>query len=166
MKMTSLQDLFVEELRDVYNAEKQILKALPKMARTAESTDLKEAFESHLEETQHQVERLEQVFEQMGARARGKTCAAMEGMIEEGKDLMSEDAEAEVMDAGLIGAAQKVEHYEIATYGTLVTWARQLGHSKAARLLEETLNEEKAADQKLTRIAEAWVNRQAAAPTA
>ncbi len=159
--MKSLQDLFVDQLKDLYNAENQLVKALPKVAKTAKNPELKKAVEEHLEETKGHVTRLEKVFEEIETRARGKTCAAMEGLIAEAKELMAEKPEAEVHDAGLIGAAQKVEHYEIAGYGTLKTWARQLGMEKVARLLEETLEEEKAADQKLTEIAENMVNMQA-----
>jgi len=159
--MKSLHDLFVDQLKDLYNAENQLVKALPKVAKTATNPQLKKAVEAHLEETKHHVERLEQVFEEVNTRARGKTCVAMEGLIAEAKELMGEKPEAAVLDAGLIGAAQKVEHYEIASYGTLKTWARQLGLAKAAKLLEETLEEEKAADQKLTEVAEGMVNLQA-----
>jgi len=157
-----MQDLFVEQLRDVYNAENQIVKALPKMVRTASSEELRNAFEEHLEQTKGQVERLEEVFQQLGLRARGTKCAGMEGLIEEAKEMMSEDYEESVMDAALIAAAQKVEHYEIAIYGTLRTWARRLGHDDVAELLQETLNEEGEADQKLTEIAESMVNVEAA----
>jgi ferritin-like metal-binding protein YciE len=164
MKMATLEDLFVNELRDLYNAENQMVKALPKMAKAASSPEIRQGFEEHLEQTRHHVERLEQVFEQLGAKARGKKCQAMEGLIEEGKELMSEDAEPPVMDAGLIAAAQKVEHYEIAGYGTVRTWAEHLGHHEAAELLRQTLDEEKQTDQKLTRLAEQMVNQEAASP--
>jgi ferritin-like metal-binding protein YciE len=153
-KMKSLQDLFVEQLRDLYYAEKQILKALPKMSKKASSSELKKAFENHLHETENQVERLERVFEKLEMTARGKTCPAMDGLIDEGKEMMSEDAEASVMDAGLIAAAQKVEHYEIASYGTLRTYAKMLGYNKIAELLQETLDEESKTDKKLTQLAE------------
>src|SRR5262249_44590673 len=153
------EDLFVNELRDLYNAENQLVKALPKMAKSASSPELRQGFEEHLEQTRHHVERLEQVFEQLGTKARGKKCQAMEGLIDEGKDLMDEDAEPPVMDAGLIAAAQKVEHYEIAGYGTVRTWAEHLGHHEAAELLQQTLDEEKQTDQKLTRLAEQMVNQ-------
>ncbi len=152
--MKSLHDLFVQELRDLYSAESQLVKALPKMARAASAPELKAAFQEHLEQTRGQVERLERVFEELGVRAKGKKCKAMEGLIEEGKELLEEDAEPAVLDAGLICAAQKVEHYEIAGYGTVRTWARQLGFEKAADLLQETLDEESATDEKLTQIAE------------
>lgn len=157
MSLNTLDNLFLNELKDVLDAEKRIVKALPKMAKAASNDDLREALESHLEETHKQVERLEEVFKQLEKPARGKKCQAMEGLIEEGKELMEEmeeEAEPGVSDAGLICAAQKVEHYEIASYGTLVTWAKMLGYEKAARLLEKTLSEEKAADQKLTEIAQ------------
>lgn len=154
MRLNTLDDLFMDELKDIYDAEKRITKALPKMAKAADSDDLKEALESHLEETQEQVERLEQIFRHLEKPARGKKCQAMEGLIEEGKDLMEEDADPPVADAGLICAAQKVEHYEIAAYGTLITWAKILGYEKVTALLEKTLAEEKAADDKLTGIAQ------------
>ena len=154
MSLETLTDLFVHELRDVLDAEKQILKALPKMAKTAASDDLKAAFEEHLEVTQKQVERLEEVFKLLDKPARGKKCLATAGLLEEASELMKEDAAPEVMDAALIGAAQKVEHYEIAAYGTLATYAKQLGMEDAAALLEATLEEEKAADEKLSELAE------------
>jgi ferritin-like metal-binding protein YciE len=153
-KMKSLQDLFVEQLRDLYYAEKQIIKALPKMAKKATSGELKKAFETHLHETEDQVERLERVFEKLEMTARGKTCPAMDGLIDEGKEIMTEDAEPSVMDAGLIAAAQKVEHYEIASYGTLRTYAKMLGYNKIADLLQETLDEEGNTDKKLSQLAE------------
>lgn len=158
MKLKSLEDLFVEELRDVYHAENQLVKALPKMAKAATTPDLKTGFEQHLKETKGQVGRLEKAFKKLGLAVRGKKCMAMEGLIEEGKELIEEDAEDSVKDAGLIAAAQKVEHYEIATYGTLVTWGEQLSHSDVAALLQETLDEEKATNEKLTELAEGMVN--------
>lgn len=154
MKGTNLQDLLVEQLKDLYNAEQQMVKALPKMAKAAGSEDLRNAFEEHLEQTKGHVERLEQAFEQLGLPARGKKCAAMEGLIEEGKELIAEGLPENVQDAGLIGAAQKVEHYEIAAYGTARTHAELLGHSKVADLLEQTLEEEKQTDEKLTELSE------------
>lgn len=160
MSMKSLEDAFHEELRDVLSAERQITRALRKMARKASSEELVAAFEAHLEETEGQIERLEKVFESIDRKPRAKHCDAMSGLIEEGKEIMDEDAEPEVKDAMLIAAAQKVEHYEIATYGTLVTWAKMLGLDKAASLLEETLQEEKQTDEKLTVCAEV-VNKQA-----
>ncbi len=153
MKMEDLKDLFVEELKDLYSAENQITKALPKMVKTASSPDLKQGFELHLEQTKGQIARLEQIFEELGESPKGKKCHGMEGLLEEGKELMEEDAEPEVLDAGLISAAQRVEHYEIAAYGTVKTYAELLGMSKAAKLLAETLNEEKDTDQKLTGLA-------------
>lgn len=162
MQMNHLQELLIEDLKDLYNAEQQLLKALPKMAKKASSPDLKAAFETHTKETQGQIKRLEQVFESFGATAKGKTCHAMKGLIEEGKELMSEDAEPDVLDAGLIGAAQKVEHYEIASYGTVRTYARLLGNEEAARLLQQTLDEEGQTDKKLTALAESHINVEAA----
>jgi ferritin-like metal-binding protein YciE len=153
MKMEDLKDLFVDELKDIYSAENQITKALPKMAKTAKSPELKKGFELHLEQTREQIARLERIFEELGETPRGKKCHGMEGLLEEGKELMGEDAEPEVMDAGLISAAQRVEHYEIAAYGTVKTYAELLGMSKAAKLLDETLKEEKDTDQKLTGLA-------------
>jgi ferritin-like metal-binding protein YciE len=163
MKLKTLNDLFVDQLKDLYSAENQLLKALPKMAKAAESEELRDAFTAHLEETKGQVERLEKIFSGLDVSPRGKKCKAMEGLIEEGKELIEEDAEPNVKDAGLIGAAQKVEHYEIAAYGTARTIAQQLGHDDYADLLQETLDEEGAADQKLTDIAESSVNAEAEA---
>jgi ferritin-like metal-binding protein YciE len=161
MKMKSLQDLLVEELKDLYSAENQLVKALPKMARAASSVDLRAGFEEHLEQTRGQAERLERICEQLGVTPRGKKCVAMEGLIEEGKELMQEDMEPAVLDAALIAAAQKVEHYEIAAYGTAREWAEQLGLDDAAELLQETLDEEKATDEKLTELARQKVNQEA-----
>jgi ferritin-like metal-binding protein YciE len=158
MAAHTLEDLLVETLRDTYNAEKQLIKALPKMAKASTSDELRTAFEQHLEVTRAQVTRLERVFKELGVPVRGKHCVAMEGLIEEGKELIEEDHDPEVMDAGLIAAAQKVEHYEIAAYGTVRTWAEMLGHSKAAQLLQETLNEEAEADEKLSQLAMTTVN--------
>ncbi len=163
MKMTTLQDLFVKELRDLYSAENQIIKALPKMAKAASADDLRAGFEEHLEQTKQHVERLEQIFEKLGVRAAGKKCKAMEGLIEEGKELMNMDAEPAVLDAALIAAAQKVEHYEMAGYGCARTWARQLEDHDAADLLQQTLDEEGETDKKLTELAERMVNMEAAA---
>ena len=160
-KMKSLEDLFVHELKDLYSAEKQILKALPKMAKAASNEELKQAFELHLQETEGQVDRLEQVFEELGISSRGHKCHAMEGLIEEGKEIMESDADPEVMDAALIAAAQRVEHYEIAGYGCARTYAQQLGHNEAARLLQQTLEEEGNTDHKLTQIAMERVNQEA-----
>ena len=158
MKLHSLEDLFVEQLRDMFDAEKQLVKALPKMAKAASTDELRHAFEEHLEQTRGHVERLERVFEACGKKARGKTCEAMEGLIEEGADMIDAEADDQVRDAGLIAAAQRVEHYEMAVYGCLHTWARQMDNHTVADLLEQTLNEEKEADQKLTHIAEGMVN--------
>jgi ferritin-like metal-binding protein YciE len=162
MALESLNDLFIDELRDVLSAEKQLVKALPKMAKASSSPLLKKGFEKHLAQTEKQVQRLEQVFKSIGETARAKTCKAMEGLIEEGAEVIEEKAEPDVKDAALIAAAQKVEHYEIATYGTLVTWAKLLDHTKAATLLGQTLEEEKATDEKLSELAESFVNERAA----
>ena len=158
----TLHDAFLDELRDVYDAEKQITKALPKMVKAASSTDLQNAFEAHLEETRGHVDRLEQVFESLDERARGKHCDGIAGILDEGKSAMEEDFEDTAMDAVLIASAQRVEHYEMAAYGSLVAWAEAMGHTKAASLLQQTLKEEKMADEKLTSIAEGGINRQAA----
>ena len=152
MAAENLQELFVEELRDVYDAEKQITKALPKMARAVESDELRAAFEEHLDITRMQINRLEEVFKSLGLAARGKTCDGMKGLLEEGQSHM-EELDGSTLDAALIGAAQRVEHYEIAAYGTLATWADLLGHQDAKDLLGQTLEEEKEADEKLTGIA-------------
>jgi ferritin-like metal-binding protein YciE len=153
MPVKTVQDLFVEELRDIYHAEKQILKALPRMAKAATHPELRQAFELHLEQTRGQVERLEQVFDELDVAKRGKRCEAMEGLIEEARSTMEEIEDKNVLDVGMIINAQKVEHYEIAGYGSLVALARQLKHDKVVSLLEETLNEEKATDQKLNEVA-------------
>jgi ferritin-like metal-binding protein YciE len=163
MKLDSLQKLYLEELRDIHNAENQLLKALPKMAKAANSEELKQALEDHLEETQGHVERLDEIFEGLGESAKGKTCQAMKGLIEEGSEILSEKGEESVLDAGIIAAAQKVEHYEMATYGTLRTWANLLGQDEAAELLQETLDEEGDADQRLNELAEEIVNPEALA---
>ncbi|HEV3117072.1 MAG TPA: ferritin-like domain-containing protein [Gemmataceae bacterium] len=162
MKLNSLEDLLVEELRDLYSAENQIIKALPKMAKTASNPELQQGFQEHLKQTKGHAQRLEQVCESLNVSPKGKKCRAMEGLLEEGKETMSEDAEPEVMDAALIAAAQRVEHYEIAGYGCARTFARQLGHEEAANLLQQTLDEEAETDKKLTQIAESMVNLQAA----
>jgi ferritin-like metal-binding protein YciE len=161
MKMHSLNDLFVDLLRDMYDMETQITKALPKMAKAASSPELRAGFEEHLEQTKQQIERLMQVFEQCDLTPRRKSCSGMEGIIEEGKELRSSGAEGAVLDAGLIAVAQKVEHYEMACYGTARTWAKQLGKHDCAQLLQETLDEEKATDQKLNHLTESMVNQQA-----
>jgi ferritin-like metal-binding protein YciE len=157
-----LEELLVEELRDLYSAENQIIRSLPKMAKAAGSPELKRAFERHLEETRRQVERLEQIGEALEVRLTGKKCKGIEGVIEEGKELMQEDLDTPALDAGLIGAAQKVEHYEIAAYGTARTHASMLGYNKAAKLLQQTLDEEGATDKKLTQLAESIINVEAA----
>ena len=156
-----LQELLVDELKDLYSAENQIIKALPKMAKAASSPELKRAFERHLEETKRQVERLDQIGEALDVRMTGKKCKGMEGLIEEGKEIMSEDLEDNALDAGLIGAAQKVEHYEIAAYGTARAHANMLGLNKIAKLLQQTLDEEGATDKKLTQLAESIINVEA-----
>jgi ferritin-like metal-binding protein YciE len=153
MSISNLHDALVEEMRDILNGEKQITKALKQMAKNASSAQLREAFEEHLSQTEGQVERLEQAFEALDLKPRGKHCHGIEGLIEEGKKLLEEDAEPEVCDAMLIAAAQKVEHYEIATYGTLCTWAELLGLDEVANLLKENLAEEKETDEKLSQLA-------------
>ena len=154
MPKSSLQDLYVEELRDLYNAETQLVKALPKMAKTAANDQLRQAFEEHLRQTSEHVSRLEQIFEQLGEKASGKRCVGMEGLVKEGSETMKEDYTGEVKDAAIIGAAQKVEHYEVAGYGTVRAFAELLGEDEHATLLEQTLEEEKQADEKLTQLAE------------
>jgi ferritin-like metal-binding protein YciE len=161
MKLRSLEDLFVAELRDLYSAENQIIKALPKMAKAASSEELKNAFREHLEQTRGHAERLEQIFEQLDMNPKGKKCKGMEGLIEEGKEMMEEAEESSVCDAALIAAAQHVEHYEMAGYGCARTYAQQLGNEEAARLLQQTLAEEKETDEKLTRLAEEMINAEA-----
>ena len=161
--LNSLQDLLVAQLEDLYDAENQLVEALPKMAKTAASKQLKAAFESHWEETKNHVKRLEQCFKSLGKTAKGKTCQAMKGLVKEGSEMISEWGSDEVRDAGLIAAAQRVEHYEIAGYGCVRTWARQLGKEEVVRLLDQTEKEEKACDQKLNSIAESLVNPKAQA---
>jgi len=153
MELGSLRDLFVEELKDLYSAENQILKALPRMIKKASSRQLKSGFEQHLKETQGHVERLDKIFQELDESPRGKKCKGMEGIIADGKELMSQDAEPQVMDAGLISAAQHMEHYEIAGYGAVRTYADLLGHSNMVDLLQSTLDEEKTTDEKLTQVA-------------
>ena len=162
MTVKTVQDLFLEELRDIYHAEKQILRALPKMAKQASHPELKQALEQHVEETRGQVERIEQVFEMLGKRASGKTCEAINGILEEGESVMEDFGESEAADAAILAAAQAVEHYEIVRYGTLKTWAQELGMQDAVRLIDQNLQEEKKTDQLLTQLAEARVNRKAA----
>jgi ferritin-like metal-binding protein YciE len=158
----TLHDVFIDELRDAYDAEKQLIRALPKMAKAASASDLRTAFETHLGETRGHVERLERVFASLGEKARGIHCDGIAGIIEEGKSIMEEDFTDTTMDACLIAGGQRAEHYEIAAYGTLVAWARVMGHTEAATLLDEILGEEKAADEKLTALAEGGINQQAA----
>jgi ferritin-like metal-binding protein YciE len=158
MPLETLEDLFVVELKDLYSAEKQLVKALPKMAKAASSPKLRKGFEDHLKQTKKQVERLEEVFEELGVKPRGAKCEAMEGLIEEGKRMMKEDAEGAVMDAALIAAAQRVEHYEIAGYGTVRTFANMLGLKDIERLLQQTLDEESETNEKLSKLAESEVN--------
>lgn len=160
--MKSLQDLFINLLKDMYYAEKQILRALPKMAKKADSDELRQAFEHHLKETEGQIERLEQVFALCDVKPAGKTCPAIKGIIEEGEEDMRDAKEPDVLDAGMIADAQAVEHYEIARYGTLIAWAKQLGLNDAASLLDQTLQQEYNADRLLTELAEGRLNRQAA----
>ena len=161
--MDSLEKLFEESVRDIYYAEKKILKALPKMAKKASSSKLAQAFEAHIAETEGQVERLEQVFELIGKAARGKTCPAIDGILEEGEEIMKEAENDTVRDAGMLAAAQAVEHYEITRYGTLKSWAGKLGMTEAAKLLDASLKEEKATDLKLTDLAESEINVEAEA---
>jgi ferritin-like metal-binding protein YciE len=159
----TLHDAFIDELRDVYHAERQITKALPKMIKATSSDELRQAFENHLEETKAQISRLEEVFQSLDEPVKAKKCDGMAGIIEEGKSAMEEDFDDNTMDAALIASAQRVEHYEMAAYGTLVAWAEAMGHTEAAELLQTTLDEEKAADEKLTELADGGINREAAA---
>jgi ferritin-like metal-binding protein YciE len=163
MKLNTLHDLLVEELKDLHSAESQLIRALPKMAAAASSDELRDAFEAHLEETHHQLERLDQIFERLELKAGRKKCKAMEGLIEEGKDTIAEDAEPMVHDAALIAAAQRIEHYEIAGYGCARAFAMMLGDQETANLLDESLQEEAAADEKLTEVALSGINQRAAA---
>src|SRR6188768_1177422 len=158
----TLHDAFIDELRDTYDAEKQLTKALAKLAKASSNPKLRQAFESHLEETQGQIERLEQVFKSIDEKARGKHCDGIAGIIEEGKSIMDEDFDETTMDACLIAAGQRAEHYEMAAYGTLVAWAQAMGHTEAAKLLQQTLDEEKAADKKLSGLDRKSVNQSAA----
>lgn len=158
----TLHDAFLDELRDTYDAEKQLTKALPKLAKAATSSNLRSAFESHLEETRGHVDRLERVFESLEEKPRGKHCEGIAGIIEEGKNIMGEEFDEATMDACLIAAGQRAEHYEMAAYGTLIAWAQSMGHSEAATLLQQNLNEEKAADKKLSSLAEGGINQSAA----
>jgi len=154
MKATTLKDVYVDELRDLYNAEQQLIKALPKMAKAATSEDLRQGFEEHLEQTKGHARRLEQIFEALGESVKGKKCKGMEGIVTDGAEVIAEDYEGAAMDAAIISAAQRVEHYEIAGYGSVHAYATILGETEAANLLERTLNEEKETDQKLTDLSE------------
>jgi len=158
----SFDKLYIEQLRDIYNAEKQLVRVLPKMAKAASSDELRSALEEHLEQTRHHVERVEGILDDLGKSPSGKSCKGMSGIIDEGQEILNEDFEPDVLDAGIIAAAQKVEHYEIATYGTLRTFAEMKGDQKAAQMLQETLDEEYEADKTLTRLAESHVNMNAA----
>jgi ferritin-like metal-binding protein YciE len=162
MKLRSLHDLYVEELKDLYSAESQLVTALKKMAKAASAPELNKAFTDHLKETEGQVQRLETIFEKLGSSPKGKKCKAMEGLIEEGKETISEDADPSIKDAALIAAAQRVEHYEMAGYGCARTYAHLLGEADAAQLLQETLDEEGAANEKLTKLSETVINPEAA----
>jgi ferritin-like metal-binding protein YciE len=160
--MKKLEDLFLHMLKDVYHAEKQAVRAMAKMIKSVESAELRQAFETHRVETEGQVKRLEQVFELMGKKPRGETCEAIQGLVEEAKEVMEEAEDADVMDAGILAAAQAIEHYEIARYGTMRAWAEELGMTEAAQLLQQTLDEEKKTDKLLSEIAIARINREAA----
>ena len=165
MKLGTLEQLYISELRDLYSAENQLLKALPKMAKGASSNELKEAFEKHLEQTRGHAERLEQIFQQLDESPKGKTCHGMKGLIEEGSEILKEDGEDSVLDAGIIVAAQKVEHYEIASYGSVRTFANLLNQEEAAKLLQSTLDEESETNEILNRLAEGVVNPEALSET-
>lgn len=160
-KLTSLQDLLIEQLQDLYDAEHQLTDALPKMAQAAQNRELQEAFRAHLDETEGHIRRLEQVFQMVGVQAKRKSCKAMKGLIEEGSEMMEQDAEPDVQDAALIAAGNRIEHYEIAGYGTVRTFTNQLGYSEASELLYQTLDEEYEADEKLTQLANNRINQQA-----
>jgi ferritin-like metal-binding protein YciE len=158
MKLDDLRALYIEQMQDLYSAETQLIEALPLMAKAAKSKQLKSAFETHLTQTQEHVRRLEQIFERMGEKAKGKKCKGMEGLIKEGNEMIKEDADPDVLDAGLIAAANRIEHYEIAGYGTVRTYAQMLGENEAARILQTTLDEEGQTDQQLTALAETKIN--------
>jgi ferritin-like metal-binding protein YciE len=158
MSLATLHDLMIHELKDLYSAERQLVAALPKMAKAATSDELRSALEKHLGETEEQVARIEQIMDSFGESPRGQKCHGMEGLVEEGKSMLKEDADPDVMDAGIIVAAQKVEHYEIATYGAVCEYARMMGHTEALRLLQQTLEEEKKADETLNKLAEGGIN--------
>ena len=164
MKIRSMQDLLVDQLRDLFGAEKHMLKALTKMAKAAGNPALRQALQEHRQQTEEQVERLERAFEHLGVAARKKRCAGVEGIVEEGEELMEADAEPDLLDAALIAVAQKVEHYEMAGYGTLRTWARQVGDEQTSKLLQQTLDEEGKTDKLLTQLAESTINIEAAQP--
>ncbi len=161
MELDTLKDLYIEELKDLYSAERQLVKALPKLIRATKQPELKAAFKTHLQQTEEHARRLEEICKELGVSPRGKKCVGMEGLIEEGKELISEEPDDDVLDAGLISAAQHVEHYEIAGYGTVRTYARQLGYESQAQLLQQTLNEEGETDHLLTDLAEARINLEA-----
>jgi ferritin-like metal-binding protein YciE len=165
VKLDTLRKLYLEELRDIYNAEQQLVKTLPKMAKAASAEELKEALQDHLEETKGHLERIDEIFNDLDESPKGKTCQAMKGLVEEGSEILETKGEESVIDAGIIAAAQKVEHYEIATYGTLRTWADLLGESDAADLLQQTLDEEGDADKRLNELAEEIVNPEALSET-
>ena len=158
MEHQALKELYIDELKDIYNAENQLVKALPKMAKAANSEELRTGFEAHLEQTRGHVQRLEQIFKELGEKPSGKKCKGMEGLVAEGQEMMGEDFEDDVMDAALISAAQRVEHYEIAAYGCMTVWAKLLGEEEVADLLGETLGEEKETDEKLSELAETCIN--------
>ena len=162
MEISDLQDLYLDELRDCLHAENQLIKALPKMAKKASNPQLKKAFETHLRETEGQIQRLQKIFDRLGKKPTGKKCAAMAGLVEEGKEMMGEDMDEDTMDAALISIAQKVEHYEIASYGTVRTWAQLMGDDQTAKLLQQTLDEEGKTDKLLTELAESSINVEAA----
>jgi len=167
MKFNSLHDLFISELKDLYSAEKQIVRALPKMAKAASSSELQDAFQEHLQQSKGHIDRLEEIFDMLRVSSRNKKCKGIEGIIGEGEELISKgkkNSNPDALDAGIVAAAQKVEHYEIAGYGTVRTYASMLGHDKAANLLQQTLDEEKETDQKLTQLAETMINVEAAQP--
>jgi ferritin-like metal-binding protein YciE len=163
MPINNLEELLIEQIRDIYHAENQLLKALPRMAKKASNEELRAAFEQHRVETERHVERLEEVFNRLGLKPKGKKCKGMEGLLEEGKEMLAEKGDPDAIDAGLIAAAQRVEHYEIASYGTVREFASQLGHTQIAKLLEQTLREEESTDKKLTELAERNINEQAMA---
>jgi len=156
-----LDDLYTNMLKDLYSAEKQLVKALPKMAKNAQASDLQRAFQEHLKQTEGHVERIERIFSDLGSSPRGKKCVGMEGLVEEGNELLQEQIDPDVLDASLIAAAQKVEHYEIASYGIVRIWAERLGYNQAAQLLQQTLDEEGDANKKLTQLAESHINMEA-----